>query len=400
MAQTAHPIRQAVILAGGLGTRLRPLTDSCPKPLVAVNGRPFLDYLVEMLREQGIARVLLLLGYRADDVVAHYEANPIPGIHIDFQISPAEDETGRRLKRAEDRLDETFLLLYCDNYWPLDLGKAWATRAAAGAPLQISVYGNKDGRSRDNVRIENGLVAAYDKSRTARDLSGVDIGFALVDRAIVEALPSDNISFEAHAYPRAVADNAMSAYVTDHHYYSIGSLERLDETARFLARQPTVILDRDGVLNRRMGRAEYVCDWSQWRWMPGALDALAKLNDSGYRVLVATNQPGIARGAMSAEALDDIHFRMRADARTAGGDIAAIYHCPHNWDEGCDCRKPAPGLLFQAQRDFALDLSRNPFMGDDERDRQAAEAAGCPFVHITEDRPLIRAVDDLISRAA
>jgi histidinol-phosphate phosphatase family protein len=401
VSQPAHPIRQAVILAGGLGTRLRPLTDHCAKPMVEINGRPFLDYLFELLHEQGIARVLLLLGYQADSVIDHYRANPPEGLHLDFQVSPVEDETGRRLKRAAARLDDTFLLLYCDNYCPVDLPKAWAQRDALGTSLQITVYANRDGSSRDNLSVtEDGLVAVYSKSRTAAGLAGVDIGFALVDRTVVTDLPEDNISFEAHAYPRAIDRKALSAFVTEHRYYSIGSLERLDETARFLARPPTVLLDRDGVLNRKMGRAEYVCDWSQWEWLPGALDAVARLHARGYRVIVATNQPGIARGHLTPSALDAIHERMRADVRAAGGDVAAIYHCPHGWDENCDCRKPAPGLLFQAQKDFALDLSRNTFIGDDDRDRQAAEAAGCHFIHVSEDRPLIKAVDELLHHAA
>lgn len=401
MSQPAHPIRQAVILAGGLGTRLRPLTDHCAKPMVEINERPFLDYLLELVREQGVTHVLLLLGYRADSVIHHYRANPPEGLELDFQVSPVEDETGRRLKRAAVHLDDTFLLLYCDNYCPLDLTKAWAQRDALGTALQITVYANRDGRSRDNVSVaEDGRVTAYDKSRSMPGLAGVDIGFALVDRAIITDLPDENVSFEAHAYARTIERGALSAFVTEHRYYSIGSLDRLDETAQFLARPPTVLLDRDGVLNRKMGRAEYVCEWSQWEWLPGALDAVARLHAEGYRVIVATNQPGIARGHLTPTALDAIHEQMRADVRAAGGDVAAIYHCPHGWDENCDCRKPAPGLLFQAQKDFALDLSRNTFIGDDERDRQAAEAAGCHFIHVSEDRPLTQAVDELLHHAA
>ena len=401
MSQPAHPIRQAVILAGGLGTRLRPLTDHCAKPMVEINERPFLDYLLELAREQGVTHVLLLLGYRADSVIDYYRANPPEGLELDFQVSPVEDETGRRLRRAAAHLDDTFLLLYCDNYCPLDVGQAWAQREALGTPLQITVYANRDGRSRNNVSVaDDGRIVAYDKSRSMPGLAGNDIGFALVDRAIITDLPDDNISFETHAYPRAIERGALSAFVTEHRYYSIGSLDRLDETARFLAQPPTVLLDRDGVLNRKMGRAEYVCDWSQWEWLPGALDAVARLHANGYRIIVATNQPGIARGHLTATALEAIHDRMRADVRAAGGDVAAIYHCPHGWDENCDCRKPAPGLLFQAQKDFALDLSRNTLIGDDERDRQAAQAAGCRFIHVSEDRPLIQVVDELLHHAA
>ena len=91
---------------------------------------------------------------------------------------------------------------------------------------------------------------------------------------------------------------------------------------------------------------------------------------------------------------------MKEEAAAAGGKIEAIYYCPHDWDAGCECRKPLPGMLFQAQRDLNLDLSRTFFVGDDERDREAAERAGCLFTEITSARPLIAWVKELINEAA
>jgi D-glycero-D-manno-heptose 1,7-bisphosphate phosphatase len=92
----------------------------------------------------------------------------------------------------------------------------------------------------------------------------------------------------------------------------------------------------------------------------------------------------------------EIHRRMAKDATQAGGRVDAIYYCPHNWDDGCECRKPRPGMLFQAQRDFSLDLSRTLFIGDDDRDRQAAEAAGCLSALVSDQVPLSKLVGDLI----
>ena len=100
-------------------------------------------------------------------------------------------------------------------------------------------------------------------------------------------------------------------------------------------------------------------------------------------MIVVSNQAGIGRGEMTEEALRQIHERMKAETAEAGGEIEAIYYCPHNWDEGCECRKPKPGLLFQAQRELNLDLSRSLFIGDDERDAEAADAAGCPSVLVS-----------------
>ena len=91
-----------------------------------------------------------------------------------------------------------------------------------------------------------------------------------------------------------------------------------------------------------------------------------------------SNQAGVNRGALDASQLESVHERLRADVAAAGGRIDAIYVCPHDWDEGCECRKPRPGMLFQAQRDHDLDLTRTFFLGDDERDGQAAAAARMP----------------------
>jgi D-glycero-D-manno-heptose 1,7-bisphosphate phosphatase len=117
---------------------------------------------------------------------------------------------------------------------------------------------------------------------------------------------------------------------------------------------------------------------------------------AGYRVIIASNQPGVARGAMSNADLEAIHQRMRQEAIEAEGEVDAVYCCLHNWDEGCECRKPKPGLLYQAQRDFNLDLTRTPFIGDDERDEAAALSAGCPFYRVSDARSLLDITHQLL----
>jgi D-glycero-D-manno-heptose 1,7-bisphosphate phosphatase len=211
-----------------------------------------------------------------------------------------------------------------------------------------------------------------------------------MDRSLIAALPDANVSVEDALYARLAQQKKLFAYVTDHRYYSVGALHRLPLTEEFFRRRPTVILDRDGVLNKKPPRAEYVRRWEEFEWLPGARDALRLLKEAGFRVLLVSNQAGIGRGAMSEEDLLRIHDRLKAEAGQAGGRIDAIYHCPHDWDAGCECRKPAPGMLFQAQRDFNLDLSGTIFVGDDERDALAAERAGCSFARISAEQPLIR----------
>lgn len=151
----------------------------------------------------------------------------------------------------------------------------------------------------------------------------------------------------------------------------------------------TVLLDRDGVLNKKATQARYIRTWEEFEWLPGALEALRLLKEAGYRVIVVSNQAGIGRGIMTDEDVRKIHERMQAEAQAAGGRIDAIYYCPHGYDEGCACRKPKPGMLLQAQRDFMLDINQVVFIGDDERDGQAGAAAGCRWEQVTPSASLL-----------
>lgn len=163
-------------------------------------------------------------------------------------------------------------------------------------------------------------------------------------------------------------------------------------------RCPAILLDRDGVLNKRPPRAHYVRAWDEFEWLPGARDALRLLNGANFHVIVVTNQAGISRGLVTEEAIQRIHRQMVLEAAREGGRIDAVYYCPHQSSDGCECRKPKPGLVFQAQRTFSLELSQTLLVGDDEVDAQAAKAAGCPWALVSPERLLLDIVRELTSR--
>jgi D-glycero-D-manno-heptose 1,7-bisphosphate phosphatase len=144
----------------------------------------------------------------------------------------------------------------------------------------------------------------------------------------------------------------------------------------------TLFLDRDGVLNERI-EDDYVRKWEDWEWMPGVLEALAKLSQVFGKVVVVTNQRGIARGLYSEKDLAAIHKQMKADVKEAGGRIDAIYHCPHDRDAGCECRKPQAGMILQAAKEHPkIDLKMAILVGDSISDMEAAQAAGIPGIFI------------------
>jgi D-glycero-D-manno-heptose 1,7-bisphosphate phosphatase len=135
----------------------------------------------------------------------------------------------------------------------------------------------------------------------------------------------------------------------------------------------TIFLDRDGVINEN--RPDYVKSWNEFRFLPGSREAIAKLTRADHRLVVCTNQAGIARGLISTAVIEEIHQRMVTEIARVGGHIEKIYYCPHSKDENCMCRKPQPGLLLRARDELALDLTDAVFIGDSITDIRAGMAA-------------------------
>jgi D-glycero-D-manno-heptose 1,7-bisphosphate phosphatase len=154
-----------------------------------------------------------------------------------------------------------------------------------------------------------------------------------------------------------------------------------------------VILDRDGTINADSD--EFIKSPQEWQPLPGALEAIARLNHAGWHVAIASNQSGLGRGLFDVASLNAMHAKMHKLLAAHGGRIDAIFYCPHSADEGCNCRKPAPGLFEQIGERFGAELSGVPVVGDSLRDLQAGVAVGCePHFVLTgkgaqfRDRPL------------
>ena len=142
-----------------------------------------------------------------------------------------------------------------------------------------------------------------------------------------------------------------------------------------------VFLDRDGVINA--DRPDFVKSWREFEFLPGALDALALLAETPYRVVVLTNQSGVGRGLLTEATLRDMHHRMLDCVRASAGRIDAIYYCPHVPDDRCTCRKPAPGMFLRASADLNIDLTCSWMVGDRLSDVEAAAAAGVRSILIS-----------------
>jgi D-glycero-D-manno-heptose 1,7-bisphosphate phosphatase len=143
-----------------------------------------------------------------------------------------------------------------------------------------------------------------------------------------------------------------------------------------------VFLDRDGVLNRKLPEGAYVSDWAQFQWLPGAVEAIARMNRAGLTVIVVSNQRGIALGRLSVDQLELIHGQMRSHLAPQGARLDAIYYCPHDHGE-CNCRKPGIGLFEQAAKDFPeVDAKNSVVIGDSLSDIQAGRRLGMKTIFI------------------
>ena len=147
---------------------------------------------------------------------------------------------------------------------------------------------------------------------------------------------------------------------------------------------PAVLLDRDGVINENP--THYVTRWGEFRFLPRALEALAALQRLGLQLAVVTNQSAVGRGLLAPETLDEIHRRMLERCARGGASIAGVFACPHAPWEGCDCRKPRPGLLVRAMAALGEPPERCVLIGDSDEDLLAAKAAGVPFVLVRTGR--------------
>ena len=157
-----------------------------------------------------------------------------------------------------------------------------------------------------------------------------------------------------------------------------------------------VILDRNGTIN--VHREDFVKSDIEWTPLPGALEAVARLNHAGWHVVIASNQSGLGRGLFDMASLNAMHAKMHKMLAAVGGKVDAVFYCPHSPDEGCECRKPKPGLFLQIGDRYGIDLKGVPTCGDSLRDLQAGAAAGCePHLLLTGMGAACRGVDPLPS---
>ena len=374
-------VTQAVILCGGRGERLRPLTDRLPKPMVEVNGKPFLFYLLQQLAENGVRSFVLLTGYLGDSIQDYFGDGSKWGWSIRYSAGPVDWQTASRILHAIDNLEKYFFLLYSDNFSQFRPDKLIAMSLKNSSVVTLTVAEKSPG----NIKIDReGVIENYDESRGQRDFDLVEIGYSLVNRdrirPYLETYKAKSFSRVIHALSN---DGGVSGISTKTGYKSISDPVRLRETEEHLRAKRILLLDRDGTLNVKSARGEYVNSWDDFKWIEESRNALKRLSEKGFRFIIITNQAGVAVGKTRSVDLADVHRRLRQDLTEDGIDLLDIYSCPEHWNSESEFRKPNPGMFFRASREHDFRLDRVMYVGDDLRDGIAANNAGCRFALVS-----------------
>ena len=410
---------KTVIMAGGKGTRIASVASDIPKPMIKICGKPILEHQIDNLKACGLTDIILVIGYLGHVIKDYFGDGSKFGVKIEYFIEDHPLGTAGALFKMP-QLTEDFLLLCGDVIVDVDFNRfiefhkshhAWASLVAHpnGHPYDSSLLvteivppreiGGLPEETHKVIRWMNKEdERLYYKNRVN---AGIEIiSPKLLEETIKNFVPRhpetpDKIDLDRDVLKPNIKSGKIFAYDTPEYIKDMGTPDRFYETERDIKcglvhnrnlknKQKAIFLDRDGTINKMVG---FITKPEQFELIPGVSEAIKKMNKAGFLVIVVTNQPVIARGDCSFEELQMIHDKMETELGKEGAFVDAIYVCPHHTDKGfegerpeykcnCDCRKPKPGLLLQAARDFNIDLSESYMIGDSERDVDAGKNAG------------------------
>ena len=390
------------ILAGGKGTRLKARTGNLPKPMAPVLGHPVLEHLIDLCRQHGFTRVALLVHYEHEVIRQHFGDGTDFGVEILYCIEQDARGTAGALVDALPQLDDRFLVLYGDTYLDVDLRQFWLAHERAQADVTLFLHPNDHPQDSDLVEIDDcahvKAIHAYPHAPGVNFRNLVNAALYVFERKGLEQFSSSSLPSDIarHMFPAMLAaGRRLHGYTSPEYIKDMGTPGRLDRVEadirsglvdRLSMRQlrEAVFIDRDGTLIQEVGHLSLP---EQVELISGTGPAIRALNRTGVLAILATNQPVVARGEVSFEALGRIHARMDSALGTAGAFLDACYVCPHHPDRGfagevaelkfaCDCRKPATGLIDAACRELQIDRRTSWMVGDTTADIEAGRRAG------------------------
>lgn len=390
-------IEEAIILAGGLGTRLREAVPDLPKCMAPVAGRPFLTYVVDALRMQGVRHFVFSLGYKAE-VIEAYLKDHYPTLDYTTVVEREPLGTGGAIRLAlESARTNDVLIANGDTLFKVDVPVLAAFHRSKHAACTLALKPMQHFERYGVVELdEEGRIISF-KEKQYYEEGLINGGMYLLNklRFLAREFPL-KFSFEKDYLEAHYKQGNFYGLSQDHYFIDIGipedyhkAQEDLKQSVLDLQRIDkswTLFLDRDGVINdERLNN--YVLHWEQFIFSNGVLESFRKLSSKFGRILIVSNQRGVGRGLMTEEALTDIHREMKKEVEQAGGHIDQIYYCIEV-DDKYYGRKPNPGMAYQAKLDFPeLDFNRAIMVGNKPSDMRFGRASGLYTVFLRTTNP-------------
>lgn len=415
---------KAVIMAGGRGTRISELFPEIPKPMIPVCGTPVLEREIISLRDQRFTDIILTVGYKAECIMSHFGNGNGLGVHIEYFVEKEPLGNAGALFQLKDTLTDDFLLLNADAMFDIDFNRFVRFHKAHKGLVTLFTHPN-------DHPYDSGLIFAnadkqVEKWLTKEDdrpvyyQNRVNAGLHVVSPKVLHTAPTTpKVDLDRQVLRPLCNTGEMYCYDSPEYVKDMGTPARYEAVCRdfekgivksrnLTNKQKAIFLDRDGTINTYVG---FLKKAEQFELLPGVSQAIRAINRSGYLAIVVTNQPVIARGEVTYAELQEIHNKMETLLGRDGAHLDGIYFCPHHPDSGfegeikelktdCPCRKPKPGMLLQAARDFNLDLKQSWMVGDGKADIFAGKNAGCRTALIgIENYGQDKTVDSLLTFA-
>lgn len=362
----------AVILAGGLGTRLRSVVKDKPKALAQVRGKPFLTYQLDQLVDLKVKRVVLCIGYLGDLVKKTY-GKKYKTLDIIYSQEKTLLGTAGALKLALPKIiSQQVLVLNGDSYFKTDLKKFFNWHFKKNSKASILLTKLPDTSRFGKVKVSrNGKILSFEeKGKVGQGY--INAGVYLIQKSLINQIPKGKVvSLEKEIFPKWI-DKDFFGYAGKGKFIDIGTPQSYQETDQFFA-QRFVLLDRDGTL---IHERNYLSEPDQIELIPKSKAALKKLNKLGLGLLVVTNQSGIGRGFFNEEKLEVIHKRLHQLLALEEIVLNGIYFCPHIPEDDCLCRKPKTGLVDLAITEHKFNPKESFVIGDNISDIELGKNIG------------------------
>ena len=392
----------AVIQAGGKGTRMRELThDEIPKPLLLVNGKPMIEWQILQLKEYGIKEFVLITGHLGEKIEEYFSDGSKLGVSITYIRESIPLGSAGALYHVKGHVkNEDVILVFGDVMFELDWNRFLSFHERKNGVVTLLAHPNAHPYASDLLIVDrDDRVIGIDSKNNIRDYNYkncVNAGLSIFKSSLLEQITAEKrLDYESQLVRPLMESGQVFAYNTPEYVKDAGTPDRFTAVCKeqfdgvwdakcLKNKQKAVFLDRDGTINEHKGFLKSV---DEFELIQGAAEGIRLLNQSPYLVIVATNQPVIARGECTFEELDNIHKKMETDLGRKGAFLNDIFFCPHHPHKGylgeipelkidCDCRKPKIGMLQRAADKYNIDLTQSWYVGDTTMDIQTGINAG------------------------